>query len=463
MQRHCNRTRRMLRLGVLAGAVLAVPILAKGEVAYPTGWIRQNGTTSQDRATGVAADGLGNVFVGGYTAGALSSPNGGQYDAFISMFSTTGQLAWTQQVGGNVRHFGNGVAADGQGNAYLAGQTFGSLYGSLSGTADAFVRKYDSSGATVWTRQVGSSGLDTGYGVASNAQGDVYISGSVGSGAVISGAGVGSSFGGVDAFISKYSASGDAEWTTQFGTSLEDIAYSVVTDGNGNIFVGGATRGTMAGQSTAGGQDGFVSKLDDAGNVVWTKQFGTTGVDVARSVAVDASGNVYVGGDTLNSGNRDVFVRKYDWAGNLLWTQSVGTSSTEFGYGLSTDRYGDLYVTGSTAGSDWGANPNLTPDIFVLKYNPGGNLIWKMQVGTGVEETGRAIGTDPSGNPFIAGETKGPLSGAAVGSEDIFLIKLANPMAPLPGSAWAGLALLTGLGVRRWRRNVAARQNAGTF
>ena len=109
---------------------------------------------------------------------------------------------------------------------------------------------------------------------------------------------------------------GALRWTRQFGTSASDRAAGTATDASGNVYTTGYTRGAFEG-SNAGGSDAFVRSYDGDGNLRWTHQFGTSSSETARGIATDASGRVYMAGDTLGAlegstaGGRDAFVRSY--------------------------------------------------------------------------------------------------------------------------------------------------------
>ena len=107
------------------------------------------------------------------------------------------------------------------------------------------------------------------------------------------------------------------------GTSTYDIAKGVATDSSGNVYVAGHTFGGLDGNSSAGERDLFVVKYDSSGTKQWTRQLGTSSGDYAEGVATDSSGNVYVTGYTTggldgnsSSGDYDLFVVKYDSSGN---------------------------------------------------------------------------------------------------------------------------------------------------
>ena len=117
----------------------------------------------------------------------------------------------------------------------------------------------------------------------------------------------------------------------------------------------GSTGGALSGPSN-GQDDAFIGKYDPAGNLQWTKQLGTAANDYAYGVAIDSRGNALVVGATQgslggpNAGGYDAFLSKYDAAGNLKWTRQFGTSGNDFANGISTDGFGNFYVTGNSPG-----------------------------------------------------------------------------------------------------------------
>ena len=204
---------------------------------------------------------------------------------------------------------GLAVGVDASGNSYIAGITTGSLGATANaGGDDAFLIKYDSSGKMVWGKQFGGSGDDDAMGLAVDSSGNAFITGGTSSGL-----GGHSNAGKFDVFLAKYTSSGSRSWLTQFGTSADEEGNGVALDGSGNAYVTGYATGSLAG-TNAGKQDAFVAKVDANGSRGWTSQFGTSADDAGKAVAVDASGNVVVGGFTdgkLGSaalGGTDAFV-----------------------------------------------------------------------------------------------------------------------------------------------------------
>ena len=160
-----GRTGGSLR-GANAGAYDA--FLSKYDASGTLLWTEQLGTSDFDISRGVSADGLGNVYISGRTEGSLGGVNAGGYDAFLSKYDATGTLLWTEQLGTSADDVSLGVSADGLGNVYISGFTEGSLGGVNAGFNDAFLSKYDASGTLLWTEQLGTSDWDESWGVSAD-------------------------------------------------------------------------------------------------------------------------------------------------------------------------------------------------------------------------------------------------------------------------------------------------------
>ena len=387
-------------------------------------WIRQFGTEEAEGALGVAAHASG-VYVVGQTSGVLpgQSASGGD-DAFIRKYDTSGTEVWTRQFGSIRTDAAVGVAVDVSG-IYVVGQTSGVLPGQdASGGGDAFIRKYDTNGTEVWTRQFGTSSPDQADGVGVDVSG-VYVGGRT------LGAFPGETASGSrDAFVRKYDVNGMEEWTRQFGSASRDEALGVAVDASG-VYVGGVTLGALPGQAASGsfGTDAFVRKYDINGMEQWTRQFGTTGSDDANAVAVDATG-VYVGGrtsgelpDQSSEGTPDAFVRKYDAGGTELWTRQFGTNRPDQANGVAADGSG-VYIVGQTSGLLSGETSEGEEDLFVRKYSASGSLQWSRQDGSEDIDAANAVAVHNSG-VYVAGSAGDELSRQThAGLQDAFVLQV---------------------------------------
>jgi hypothetical protein len=323
---------------------------------------------------------------------------------------------------------GQAAATDSARNVYVAGYTSGTFEGHTNaGMLDGFVVKYDPLGATLWIRQFGTSGSDIVQAVATDADGNVCVAG------YTYGSLDGQPHAGLtDLFVTKYDPQGHRLWTRQLGTSRLDQANGIATDSRGNVYVTGFTEGNLNGNAVNGLSDPFLVKYDAKGAKLWTRQFGTPSSDVARAVATDTSGHVYVTGSTFghfdgkggNAGVSDVFVVKYDAQGTTLWTRQFGTPSFDHAYGLAADRTGNVYVGGSTYGSLDGNRRVGQSDAFVARFNSQGVKLWTRQLGTSGSDVAHAVSTDASGDIYVAGYTSDGLDGnPSTGRSDLFVVK----------------------------------------
>jgi hypothetical protein len=273
-------------------------------------WTRQFGSSYSDKAESVAVDATG-VYVVGHTTGVLPGQSRrGEADGFIRKFSFSGVKLWTSQFGTSSDDYALGLALD-SGAVYVSGTVEGALPGQAhNGGYDAFVRRYNSSGRVVWTSQFGTTRDDWGQSVAVNSTG-VYIDG------YTLGALPGwTNTGGNDGFVRRYNASGAVVWTRQFGSDDEDIPYGLAANAEG-VYLAGWAEGALPGQTHRGEDDAFIHEYNSAGNVVWTTQFGTATEDYAYDIGVTST-SVYLTGYTdgtlpgqTSAGGRDAFLRKY--------------------------------------------------------------------------------------------------------------------------------------------------------
>lgn len=360
-------------------------------------------------------------------------------------------LIYSTYAGGNGLDFAYAVAVDSIGNTYVTGVSASTNFPgatALKGTEDVFVMKINPSGtAKLYTTFLGGGGADEGRGIAVDAQGYAYITGSAGSldfplknpvQAAFAGSG--------DAFVAKLSANGAALiYSTYLGGNATDIGNGIAIDTSGNAYVVGTTFSAnfpvqAAFQSAKGAQqDAFLTKIAPSGNsLVYSTYLGGNNVDEGNAIAVDAAGNAYVTGSTAstnfplqspfrssNAASVDAFVTKMNPAGSaLVYSTYLGGSAADSGTAIAVDAVGSAYVTGIVTSDDFPlVNPifpklasHVIDDAFISKFNPSGSaLIYSTYYGGGSVDDPYAIALDPSGNAYITGRTNSsdfPLTGA---------------------------------------------------
>ena len=377
--------------------------------------------------------------------------------ALCFSFNAQTNFQWAKQMGGNGQGGGDrgyAIATDAFGNVYTTGILSGVCdfdpgpgtytLSSAAGisTPNIFISKLDASGNFVWAKQIAGAGMGRGYGIALDASGNVLITGSFQNTADFDPSASTfnlTSAGSNDIFILKLNASGNFVWAKNLGGSADDIGYGIKADASGNVYSTGYFQGIADFDPSAAtytlsvfgsNASAFVSKLDANGNFIWAKQFnGTTGNPgvVANSIALDASGNIYTGGNfsgqvdfdpgastfTIQAINSDIFISKLDPSGNFIWAKNVGGPSvSSTALSIAMDASNNVYATGyfdNTTDFDPGAGTfPLTSfgggDIYVLKLNSSGNFVWAKQMGgTAASEQGKSITVSAAGDIYTTG------------------------------------------------------------
>ncbi|HEY9828887.1 MAG TPA: SBBP repeat-containing protein [Stenomitos sp.] len=140
-------------------------------------WIKQLGTSDNDYSEGVATDSNGNVCITRVTLGALGGTSKGFEDAWVAEYSPNGSLKWIKQLGTSGIDYSNGIATDSNGNVFITGKTFGALGGTNKGRFDAWAAKFDPQGKQLWLRQDGTLRYDEALGIAVDSNGDMITTG----------------------------------------------------------------------------------------------------------------------------------------------------------------------------------------------------------------------------------------------------------------------------------------------
>ena len=356
------------------------------------------GGGSTDRGYAIAVDSSGNAYVTGQTdstnfptASPIQPANDGNSDVFVTKLNASGNaLVYSTYLGGGSFECGFGIAVDGSGNAYVAGDTSSSDFPTASPMQpaqasgdEAFVTKLNAAGDTlVYSTYLGGDGNDDVLGIAVDASGNAYVTGSTSSTDFPTASPLQPAFGGnSDVFVAKLNAAGAAlVYSTYLGGSEFDIGLGIAVDASGNAYVTGVTRSTnfptaspIQPANAGGSQDAFVTKLNVSGNaLVYSTYLGGSGSEMnfGGGIAVDASGNAYATGDTQSSNFptaspiqpktmfEDIFVTKLNASGNaFVYSTYLGGSGGDLRGAIAVDGSGNAYVTGSTDSTNFPTTP----------------------------------------------------------------------------------------------------------
>lgn len=284
----------------------------------------------------------------------------------------------------------------------------------------------------VWNRSAGAAGADRGAGVAIDSEGNVVVTGTLTGTAAFSPFRTITSAGDSDMFVAKYDEHGNLLFALTAGGAGSDLGRSITTDNSDNIIVTGTFSGTafFAPEVTlksSGASDIFVVKYDSKGNLLWVRQIGGASDDAQDfpfKVRTDHNDNIivtglfshqanfYEGGTIASAGDADMFLVKFDPAGSILWVRQAGGPDHEEGVGVSTDRAGNIYVAGILAQTAvFAPGVSLTSngewDLYLAKYDPSGNLIFARSGGGAGFDEGYSAVVDQEGSIILIGTFEG--------------------------------------------------------
>lgn len=428
--------------------VFFTPVLAQAQPGWS--WIASAGGSSYDYGKDICTDINGNIYTTGYfnesiTFGNTTLTTQGFEDVFLVKYNSQGDVIWAISFGGTSSDYSSKIDSDASGNIMITGyfKSESISFGAITLTNpnvgnDArtfFVAKINSEGNVLWASTALSDSNCTGNDVESDNDGNIIVTGSFD--------GNSTTFGTItlnntqwiysDIFIVKYSASGDVLWAQSFGGTNEDGATGLATDNNGNINLIGIfmspsiTFGTTSFTNT-GGYDYFIVQFNSSGGINWLRNAPGDGNDFGRGIATDNNDNIFVTGTfagtsitfelTTLPGNGwdNIFILKYNSGGNIEWVHSTLGDENEEAYALAVDNDGSVLVTG-----EFYSNPitfgtysltNTSPDysdIFITKINPEGVVAWAISAGGNDDEYGLGISTTSNGNSYITGSFVSPV------------------------------------------------------
>jgi hypothetical protein len=270
---------------------------------------------------------------------------------------------------------------------------------------DIYLLKVDSMGEVQWTKTIGGTDWDFGYGIELTSD----------SGFIICGKTYSYSNGGSDVYIVKTDASGNVMWQKNYGGSNDESANAIIRDRNNNYIIVGETKSYGAGDD-----DVWVLKIDEAGDTLWTKTFGTALFDAGHAIDTTSDGNYICNGTSYGfratDTTSDMYFFKIDTLGNQLWYQVQGAdSSAEEGLVAKEFPDGNLFSGGITEAYGLGKTA-----YYMLRTDAGGNYLAGCAFGESDYEEGYSIAVGKDNQIVLAGIT----SSYGCGLFDIYLIRI---------------------------------------
>lgn len=207
-----------------------------------------------------------------------------------------------------------------------------------------------------------------------------------------------------DCFLAKFNLNGQPRWITYFGGAQSDFSYALSIDKDNNIIIGGTslsptiyTTAQSFQQNSAGATEAFIAKFSKTGQLKFSTFYGGSSSEDIHDVATDIDGNIIATGGSFSfnlntsiscfqatsNGGMEIYVIKLDSIGNRIFSTYIGGSSQDDAYGVCVDVQKNIYLTGHTNSFDFykTAVSHQTvivgsSDNFCLKLTPLGNLLW---------------------------------------------------------------------------------------
>lgn len=422
------------------GFFLQMAVMAVAQLPPGVQWHVMAGGEDYDGGQGITATPDGGGIVVGWTMSNDGDAIGqhGQGDIFAIKLDEHGNIQWHNDYGGSEWETGNSVISCGQDGFSIIGTTSstdGDAIGVGYGGIDIWKFEISNVGEIVSQRKYGSSQPDAGYGLVCG-NGDMLMLGATSKADGV----VDINHGLYDYWLSMISSQGEILWQNSFGGTNDDIPSSIVRSVDGGILLAGKTQsnnGNVSGYH-GGSVDGWVVKTNSDGAMQWQRALGGSRMDVLYDVcAMGDEGCVVVGSTSSRDGdvvgghgtttNEDGWVVKLDNAGNIVWQHAVGGSAVDRLRSVVALPDGGVVAVGHTWSNNGDVPNNLGGmDGWVLKLDSAGNLAWSMVLGGSADDQfWKVIRTSDGG--FLLGGSSTSTDGDATGNhgmEDMWVVKL---------------------------------------
>jgi hypothetical protein len=381
------------------------PVGFLGEVDY----IKTFGGSNEDDAVSMVIANDGDYMVLGSTKsndGDITDKTGNDFDFWLLKLTPAGEKVWSKTYGGSEDEEASSITKTSDGGYILSGYSR-SIDGDVSenaGFLDFWIVKISSSGDIQWERSFGFPGSDRAYNVFETSDGNFFATGFFDVGACGPDPCPGNDLSGNqsgDTRSSRHGAgefwgilldsSGNKIWRRYFGGTNNDRSYSALQTSNGGfLMVGSSESVDFDIVDHKGSYDLWAVRLDADGNKLWTKTFGGTEIDGGWSVTKTTDGNYIIVGDARSSdmdvstsyGGGDLWAVKFNDSGNMIWNKSYGGTEFESCRDIRPLRDGGYVISGFSRSADGDLTSNKGQnDLWVLTINEAGELTFQISIG----------------------------------------------------------------------------------
>ena len=355
-------------------------------------WTKTFGGGAGEQANSVQQTNDGGFVILGST---LSFGNG-QFDAWMVKTDDNGNETWNKFFGGAEIDGPASIQQTSDGGYVFTGLTYS--YGDSEG--DCWVVKTDENGNELWNKTFGGPGHDRAQSIIQLPGGDYMMTGGT------------YSYGDGDIWLVKIDGDGEEIWSRTYGGAGDQKAYTVLQTPDGGFVLAGFTD-----PSSNLLLDILLLKTDGNGNQIWTQTFGGSNIDNAYSCQLTTDGGFILAGYTKSFGNgqEDIWLIKTDSNGNEVWNKTFGGTGRDITYSASQTVDGGYIIGGYTDSKGNGQN-----DIWFIKTDQNGNLVWDKTSGGSLNELAFAVLQTNNGRYIAVGET----NSSGNGESDFYVVLL---------------------------------------
>ncbi|MFA7273308.1 MAG: gliding motility-associated C-terminal domain-containing protein [Crocinitomicaceae bacterium] len=411
-------------------------------------WGTNTISSTSNEAVDVEVDAAGNQYVAGYFSGAttfsatsFSISTNGNNDVYVSKYNASGDLIWVKKFGGTFSDKPTDLTIDGAGFIYVTGQYFGTVaFGSTvltstSGTKDIFIVKLDNSGNIIWAISQGGTGTENAFGITTDSQNNVLLTGQFLGSSVIAGQTLNSLFDpslgaqNFDLFVSKYSSAGTSIWVKTGKAKNAEIGFAIDCDANDNVYITGQFSDTMVFTGVTipniSYDVGFLTKLSPTGTLLWFNKFKAGGVE-PLDLEVASNGQAVVSGDFWGTINyitntstttfsnpydKKIFVVKTLSNGEPVWSKTYGSRNEISSRSISVDATKNVFITGYFK-CDFSQFHDLATatynsagfnDVYLIKLDSTGQTVYAKQIGGKKNDLGLGVAILNDQKPTVCG------------------------------------------------------------
>ncbi|EAR02676.1 hypothetical protein [Maribacter sp. HTCC2170] len=388
-------------------------------------WVKSFGGSGEETAQAVIStidDGYAILGYSNSTDGDIVGKSTAVNDYWLLKLDGSGNLEWNKTYGGSKDDRGQSLAQTNDGGYILTGYAMSDDGDGTNneGFHDNWILKLDASGELEWERSFGFSGHDHSYDIIQTQDGGYFFIGFLDitaakadgyteKGRFLTRHGVGEFWG------TKIDEQGNIQWRRYFGGTNNDRAHAVVQSNDGGFVMAGFSESDDFDISeTKGSYDFWVVKITSSGDLVWERSFGGSGIEISYDIAKTLDNAYVITGNTFsddadvtsNSGESDIWMIKIDDSGNLIWEKTYGGTQFDAAQGVSTCIDGGFLIAGNSKSSDFDTRSNNGEnDLWVVKTNFNGDLIWQQTFGGADLDYGFDVLENADKSVIVVGES----------------------------------------------------------